>query len=192
MEKVNAGGYLWNAVDGYIQQGLEADRRGYTNAAGVFQCPSPLARNKVYGVNMGGIGDDFISGRGLAGRAVYEFASLKAVLPTTESSVKVPSAVIALGDSLAGFTHGAILDGFAGMIVRSSTMVAQLTDQEIAATIRTQSRRHGLTSHSATVISTGSSSMRSSSMKLTRHFGIGMSITNPIATFWERNGNRYV
>ena len=79
----------------------------------------------------------------MSGKAVNGSFGINETLPTEESAVKVPADMLGLGDSYIGWINGVIDDGLIGLIGRSWTNVGPYTAEQIARTVRDQSRRHG-------------------------------------------------
>jgi prepilin-type N-terminal cleavage/methylation domain-containing protein/prepilin-type processing-associated H-X9-DG protein len=139
--------YLPGHLDVYLQQGLHVDRRGRTNAAGVFNCPSPGVINlSVYGANFGGVGSDWYSGRGLGGSITVEESRRVIIRPAGESSVRVPSDMIAIGDNITGYRHWGLADNMP-VTGRSWPLDGTFSEASRADSLQTYRRRHGGTAN---------------------------------------------
>jgi prepilin-type processing-associated H-X9-DG protein/prepilin-type N-terminal cleavage/methylation domain-containing protein len=137
--------YLTNALEVYLRQGPKIDSWGRTNGGGVYQCPSPAVQDlALYGVNFEGLARN--SGLGLGGTHILSSILDQPFLnpelrPTADAAIKVPSDMLALGDSYAGMVDGRIAEGFVGSISRGEPCApapAALVEQSL----RSHSRRH--------------------------------------------------
>lgn len=137
-------GYLEVTLNPYLHQPSEFSRAGLmTNVAGVFKCPSPaVVKIWLYGSNLGGVGaGSGHFGLGIGGVYVGEPRNIQ-LLPTTESAVRVPSDMLAIGDSYTGIDNGTIDDGGIGVLARDFSSVGVPTEMEIMLSHRKYGRRH--------------------------------------------------
>lgn len=143
-ENVNSDFLMQVRLESYLgKQGLRFNKTaGGPLPSGVLECPSPaVVKLGLYGYNFSGVKDGGASGLGLAGSFVADATGTWRFIPARESSVRVPSSMIAVGDSISGFTGGWLDDSGQGMLARNMRANA-IPQDKIDKSVREQSRRH--------------------------------------------------